>query len=683
LEVIVKKALRKNRDERYQTIHDLLLDLKELKREADLALSLERSSPPDSRTGEVPTQTFKQSEISRGGSLPPVAPTAPIPAPHATSSAEYIASEIKRNKKVFGIAVAAVIIVALIGISLVALVLYRYSGREAASARKNSLSQNMKVTRLTTNGKTENAAISPDGKTVVYVLREGGQRSLWIRQVATNSNVQIVAPSGARIGRETFSPDGNYVYYQAFDRDNSQGALFQVPALGGVPRKILSNIAGAITFSPDGSRIAFIRNDNAATGEDQLILANADGSNESKLAVRKGDTFFPSSGMSWSPDGKVIASPAGAYAGGFHLTVVAVDVASGQQKEITTRKFSDIGRVSWLSDGSGVLVNAAEQGTSMNQIWLIAYPGSDTRAITHDLNDYGGTSLTADSKSLVTVQFNGSSNIWIAPSNDLNHGKQITTGQLEGDRGLAWTPDNKIVYTSLASGNIDLWILNSDGTNQKQLTTDPQQDDSPRVSPDGRYIFFNSLRGGLPSIWRMDIDGSNLKQITDKEDYLLDISSDGGIIYFISWRTTRLTLWRTSRDGGEPVQISNMFIVNGSLSSDGKNLACVYQDEKPNSPNRLIILPVTGGEPTRSIDLPPSAKGRPTWSPDGKSIVIYDERTGTNNLWSQPLDGGPMKQLTDFKPDSLFARDLSRDGKFMAMSRGTVTGDVILISDFR
>ena len=681
LEVIVKKALRKNRDERYQTIHDLLLDLKELKRETDLAMSLERSSPPASRSGEVPTQTYTQSEISRS-SVPPVAPTAPIPAAHPTSSAEYIAGEIKRNKKVFGIAVAAVIIFALMGISLVVLVLYRYSGR-AADAPRPSLATNMKITRLTANGKTENAAISPDGKTVVYVLRDGGQRSLWIRQVATSSNVQIVAPSGARIGRETFSPDGNYVYYQAFDKDNPQGALFQVPALGGVPRKILSNIASTITFSPDGKRLAFIRNDNAATGEDQLILADADGSNESKLAARKGDTFFPANGLGWSPDGKVIACPAGAYAGGFHLTVVAVDVASGTQKEITTRKFSDIGRVSWLADGSGVVVNGAELSTNMNQIFLISYPGGDARAITHDLNDYGGTSLTADSKSLVTVQYNGTANVWIAPSNDLSHGKQITSGQQEGDRGLAWTPDNKLVYTSLATGNMNLWIMNADGTNQKQLTTDAQPDDSPRVSPDGRYVFFNSLRGGLPSVWRMDIDGSNLKQITDKEDYLLDISPDGSTIYIISWRTTRLTLWRTSKDGGEPVQISNLFINNCSLSTDGKNLACTYQDEKPDSPNRLIILPVAGGAPTRSIDLPPSAKGRPTWSADGKSIVLYDERTGTNNLWSQPLDGGPMQQLTDFKPDSLFARDLSRDGKLMAMSRGTVTSDVILITDFR
>jgi serine/threonine protein kinase len=67
----------------------------------------------------------------------------------------------------------------------------------------------------------------------------------------------------------------------------------------------------------------------------------------------------------------------------------------------------------------------------------------------------------------------------------------------------------------------------------------------------------------------------------------------------------------------------------------------------------------------------------------GKSVNLYDSRTGTPNLWSFPLDGSPMKQLTDFKPDAVFNRHLSVDHKWMAMARGLVTSDVVLISDFR
>jgi Tol biopolymer transport system component len=365
------------------------------------------------------------------------------------------------------------------------------------------------------------------------------------------------------------------------------------------------------------------------------------------------------------------------------MTVITVDAQTGEQKEITSKKFIDIGRVSWLSDGSGVLVNAMEIGATQNQIWLVPYPSGEAQRITHDLNDYGGTSLTADSRSLVTVQFDVTANVWVAPANDLMRGKQITTGKLEGDRGLTWTPDGRIVYSSIAGGNVDLWIMNADGSNQKQLTSDASQDYEPHVSPDGRYIFFGSMRGALPSVWRMDIDGNNLKQITDKEDYLQDLTSDGKWVIFTSWRTTKLSLWRVSVDGGEPVQISSLFISQARISPDGKSIACRYNDENPNLPVRLAILPIEGGAPTKSFDLLPTTTGSPEWAADGKSVILYDSRTGTPNLWSFPLDGSPMKQLTDFKPDGVFDRQLSFDSKWMAMGRGTVTSDVILISDFR
>jgi serine/threonine protein kinase len=160
LEIIVKKALRKDRNERYQTIHDLLLDLKELKRETELAASLERSTPPASHhPGEVATEVFTRSAIS-ATSVPPAAKTTSLPPQHPTSSAEYIAGEIKRNKNTIGIAVAAVAIVALSVVVLAAVLLYRYSPRADISSRRNSVSPNMKITRLTVNGKTENAAIS-------------------------------------------------------------------------------------------------------------------------------------------------------------------------------------------------------------------------------------------------------------------------------------------------------------------------------------------------------------------------------------------------------------------------------------------------------------------------------------------------------------------------------------------
>ncbi len=674
LEVIIKKALRKDRDERYQTIHDVLVDLKDLKREVELAAGLERSTPPTSRSTEISTQTISRTIVDATSP-----PASPAEVTHA-SSAEYVAGEIKRHKSAAVLIGAVVLVAAVIALSLAGFGIYKYVTQNRAP--KTPSSANLKITRLTVNGKTQNAAISPDGKTVVYVLKDGPLHSLWIRQVATNSNVQIVAPSEMVIGRETFSPDGNYVYYQSQNKENPTGALFQVAAFGGTPRKLLTNIGSPIGFSPDGSQITFVRNDNAATGEDQLMVANADGSGERKLAVRKGDRFFGYGGPAWSPDGKTIASSMGDYTGGFHLGIVAVNVQSGEQKDLTARKFSDTGRVSWLADGSGIIINAAELGAIQDQIWEISYPAGEARTVTHDLSDYGGTSLTADSNSLVTVQFDSTSNIWIAPVDDMMHGKQITSGKREGE-GLVWTADNKIVFASLASGNWDLWIMNADGTNQRQLTTDPEADNRPVVSPDGQIVVFESLRGGLPSIWRMNIDGSNLKQLTDKEDYPSVITPDGRSIVFSSWRTGRYTLWKIGIDGGEPTQISDKFIPFAGISPDGRLLACFYIDEKPNTPHKLIILPFEGGEPIKTFEVTATAAGSPKWTRDGKGVTYYDSRNGMANLWLQPLDGGPAKPVTGFTTEFVVARSPSPDGKLIALTRGTVTSDVILISGFR
>src|SRR6266508_3883344 len=177
------------------------------------------------------------------------------------------------------------------------------------------------------------------------------------------------------------------------------------------------------------------------------------------MALMKGNSprvksinFFAHGGPAWSPDGKVIACSAGSYSGGLHLSVIAVDVQTGAQTEFSKKRFYDAGRVSWLADGTAVVVNATEPQSLFNQIWLISYPGGEARKITSDLTEYSGTSFTSDSESLVSVQYDNTANIWIAPAGDLNRGRQITNAKLEGLVGISWTPDGRIVYATSKSG---------------------------------------------------------------------------------------------------------------------------------------------------------------------------------------------------------------------------------------
>ncbi len=150
--------------------------------------------------------------------------------------------------------------------------------------------------------------MSPDGNYAVHVVDDAGQQGLWIRQIVTGSNVNVLSPTGTRYLGLTFSQDGNYVYYVRREKAGATGTVYQMPTLGGSSRRILEGADGAITLSPDGSQFAFVRSD-FSQGESRLIVANMDGSGERTLATRKEPDGFEA-GPAWSPDGKVIVCSA-------------------------------------------------------------------------------------------------------------------------------------------------------------------------------------------------------------------------------------------------------------------------------------------------------------------------------------------------------------------------------------
>ena len=119
--------------------------------------------------------------------------------------------------------------------------------------------------------------------------------------------MQIVPSSDSKYWGLTFSRDGNYIYYVVWEK-NGPGVLYQVPVLGGASRKLLASVESPITFSPDGTRFAFIRR-QPSLGETALMTANADGSREQMLALRKSPEVFSAIGPAWSPDGKISPAP--------------------------------------------------------------------------------------------------------------------------------------------------------------------------------------------------------------------------------------------------------------------------------------------------------------------------------------------------------------------------------------
>jgi eukaryotic-like serine/threonine-protein kinase len=674
LQRIVRRCLAKDPEDRYQAIKEVAIELRDVRRDLQARTGIDTTVSPPEKFGVPPSG----GQLSSATSLPSGDGTSST----HPSSAEYIVSRIKQHRVVAGIVGGVLILViAAIGIGL-----YKFIG-----GKKPASLPAAKLQRLTTSGKASDAAISPDGKYVAHVKSDAGQQSLWLRQVATTSDTQIVPPSRQDYSGITFSKDGDYIYYRLGEPNLSARTLYQVGTLGGASRKIIENVASPITLSPDGRRLAFLRT-NTPRGETALVVANADGTGERQVAVRKSPNNFSAGGPSWSPDGKLIASGVlNSELGGATTTVVVVEVESGAERQITSQTWlaASARQVAWLADGSGLVFIALDSTTSSYQIWHISYPDGEVRKITNDLNNYSRVSLTADSSVLVTVQTEIIAGVWVTPQADASHARQISSSRYDGQLGVAWSPGGKIIYTSQESGETDIWSMDEDGKNQKQLTAHAGYNFHPWATPDGRNVVFTSTRpDGIRRIWRMDTDGGNLKQLTKgRGDSVPRTSPDGRWVVFTSNRDGPLRALKVSIDGGEPVRLIDKLTAHPIVSPDGSLIACWYRDDdqQPNTLTKVAIIPFAGGDPVKVLDIPSSVNitAGPRWTPDGRALTYIDTINGVSNIWSLPLDGGKPVQLTDFKTDQIFWFDFSRDGKQLALSRGTQTSDVILIRDFK
>jgi TolB protein len=431
--------------------------------------------------------------------------------------------------------------------------------------------------------------------------------------------------------------------------------------------------------------MAFVRRG----GEDAftLVVADSAGGKERVLVTHERPVIF---GLpSWSPDGSTIVCAYGsaerAETSTPYIGITSFDASTGAETRITNERWVNLSQLSWLPDSKGLVLSASEEELSPSQIWQLDFPSGEARRVTNDLNTYLGASLTADANALVTVQTDRVPNIWVAPAGDASRARQITTGsgKFDGYYGVAWTPDGRIVYASVAGGSWDIWTMNADGTGQRQLTVGARSNYGPSVSADGRRIVFVSNRAGAFNIWRMDADGSNPLQLTrGRGENFAHFTPDGRwVIYATIGYGQSNAVWKIPADGGEPVKLTEKPASWPFVSPDGKSFVCVYGND-PFSASKLAVIPVDGGGPTKMFDLPQTFNANTVWLPDNRGIAFLDSRTGTNNVWVQPLSGGKPVQLTDFASDGVAAYDWSRDNR-LAATRSVESTGIVLIKNFR
>lgn len=549
--------------------------------------------------------------------------------------------------------------------------------------------QPQNIKRLTTNGRATAPRISPDGRYVLYIQRDGNERSIWIRQISTGSDVRITQPTPTEdiFGTMSFSLDGDYVYFSLKRKGEKSSTLYQVPTLGGTPKKILENLIGAISFSPDGKRFAFFR--PSPEGNHYLLFtANFDGTEEKQIAERKRPNHFNGS-LSWSPDGKTILCPAFETEGGFHYEFIAVNLTSGEMKAIRSLNWQSAESIVWLPDGNSFLFLGQNENSAANQIWQIFYPSGEARQITNDTNHYGSLGLTSDGRFLVANKLDEESHIWLTKLNRENEIQPLTIGDnnYDGLNGIGWMPDGKIVYHSKASGADSLWMMTADGKNTRKLA----DGGNLAVSPDGRFIVFQGKEKEKYGLWRVNIEDGSLKRLTEGVDFTPSFSPDGKLVYFSRFQN-QTNLWRVSSEEGEPQIVTEEFRTTSSpaVSPDGKILALAFgrRLNKNDSPTSgLALVNLENNQILKTFDVPEFKFGSfyeqttMQWTPDGKAINFIVLQNGVSNIWQQPIAGGDRVQVTNFKDGRIFNFAFSPDGQQIALAKGSVTSDIVLIEN--
>jgi DNA-binding winged helix-turn-helix (wHTH) protein/Tol biopolymer transport system component len=601
---------------------------------------------------EESTTTTSTSSEAQAPSSPPV----PVPQ--------------RKRTYALSLVVAALVIFAALG----------YSAHRWWSRSRGLDLQNIQITKLTDCGTVSDAAISSDGRFVVYAKRDGEKEGLWMRQVATRSDAQILPPENISFHGLAFSPDGNYVYFVRTDpNDPFFKYLYVMPSLGGPARKLFTDVDSPVSFSPDNHQYVYERC-IAADNHIELRIANADEPGDKMLAtVPNASCFMYQPGPSWSPDGRTITVPVKHFGEPERWVLHAVSVADRHVRELYSSP-TGIGRPVWLLHGNALIVPHYDPAAHRSQLWTISYPKGEARRLTNDLNDYDASlDMTRRGDTVAAIAGAAVSNVWVFAGADSLRGRQITSGNL-AMFSVSEAPGGKFLSTSVDG---EVWTTNSDGS-QHAIFADVHGTDW--IATCTRSVVLTADASGAVMLMRVEADGSNATKIASGSLWSPACSPDGRFVSYVTVDSPQ-KIWRIPIEGGTAVQIAEILgdSVSGrmDISPDGRFIAYPYtRYSTPPKGWALVVIPANGGPPVKTFQVPGSSWGT-RWSPQGTGLQYLLTQNGTTNIWEQPLAGGDPKQITKFTSGRIFDFNWTADGKQLLVTRGEVSSDVVLLSNLR
>ena len=656
LERILNKLLEKDRDLRYQVAAELRGDLKRLQREMDSGRTAAASGASSARTALANSPVSGAMNSGR---------VAPVP----KSSGSVIVEAARKNK--FGAGLTAALAILVVAAAAFGVYSFLLSNRHLPF-------EHFTIENLTNNGHVSRAALSPDGKYLLHVRDENGLQSLWLRHIPSMSNTQVVPPAATQYAGIAFSPDGSYIYCVRRDEsEHTLASLYRAPVLGGTPQLLIKDVDSPVTFSPDGQRIAYLREHHDTPFYD-LLVAHSDGTPDRALFSNTplaSISYEPA----WSPDGKTIVIPVAQPTPETISGLEEVDVATGKRLTgVLSAERLYFGGV-WLPDGSGLVMTTVSQMTSLHgQLTLVSYPRGEFRQLTTDTNDYFHPSVSGDGRSIVVSQVQGDMQIQVAPASSPDAVQPVPLASHRDVWAWDWASDGRLLIPQTP----DIRLVNPTGGETVLLSDAQHVSDQVTSCAGGKYYVFRSAgRSGKASfnLWRMDTDGTNIKQLTFGANESEPSCARVGQWVFYVDRGDNKAIKRVSIEGGQPETLITDASWGWSVSPDEKRI--VGTDVREMDHRLILTVYSIEDKKTSYHELDQRASPPLAFAPDPKAVVYLVREKGVDNLWEQPLDSSPPHQLTHFTSERIGRFRFSPDGTKLAIERGHVESDAILLRD--
>ena len=650
LQRVIRRCLQKDPDDRYQTIKDVAIEIREILEE--LKMGAGSSLPPN----RDPAATKARKTVADHGKwTADGAVTSPSdPAiPNGRGTQEHRAPGKNVSK---GLAVVLTI-VGFLAVGGLTFGIYKFAGRGASR-----IESGLRTTPLTSSPTVErNPALSFDGKQIAYVWagEKGDNSDIYVKITDAGSSVRVTS-NPAREMSPAWSPDGRFVAY--LRGDGPDKGYYVVPALGGAERKIADSIgwsgasvrAQAVDWSPDGKTLAIIDRSTDAEPWSIYLVSVATGEKRrltTPPADHDGDTL-----VAFSPEGTSLALLRRRDASTSDVFVVSV--SGGEPSKVTSDGVAIRG-IDWADNEH--VVFSSERGGGNSTLWMIPIQGGNATPVAGTGENLAEITAAPAGGRLAYAQISTDINLWRIPSPGavrLEAGPLVPQKFNASNRSEIdpnYSPNGeKVVFSSNRTGGSEIWVCDREGLNAVQLTNfgSSAVTGSPRFSPDGRTIAFDSRVQGNADIYLIAAEGGNLRRLTTdpSEEVVPSWSADGRFVYYASKTSGTLEIWKSAVDRGGPIQVTKYGGFVGSESPDGS----LFYFTKGGAVPGLWRLDLEQGTEEKILD---ASVGR-NWTVSGKGIYY---------LVPPSADSEPYT-LLQFDPIS---RRISRPAAIQGSGRNT------------